>query len=52
MALTDTQPLALEELGIRKLRRAYPEMPAAIEVVARSLMIQLRETPATEATRR
>jgi hypothetical protein len=29
----------LEEVGFRNVRQAYPEMPAAIEAVVRSLVV-------------
>ena len=51
MSLTDAQLLMLEEVDFRNLRQAYPEMPAAIEAVAYSLVVRLRETPATKAAR-
>jgi hypothetical protein len=50
MALTDAR-LLLEAVDFRNLRQAYPEMPAAIEAVVRSLMVRLGETPATKAAR-
>ena len=49
MALTDARLLMLEEAGFRNVRQAYPEMPAAIKAVVRSLVVRLRETPATKA---
>ena len=49
MALTDARLLMLEEVDSPNLRQAYPEMPTAIEAVVRSLVVGLRETPATKA---
>jgi len=46
--VTDARLLMLEEAGFRN-RQAYPEMPAAIKAVVRSLVVRLRETPATKA---
>jgi hypothetical protein len=47
--VTDARLLMLEEAGFRNVRQAYPEMPAAIKAVVRSLVVRLRETPATKA---